>query len=64
MRAEVLAYARAREARYLVTDNWGLTQLRPQLSFLLDPSQAPAELEHQVTFIGPRRTTLIYRLRD
>lgn len=62
--AEVLAYARARGARYLVTDSWELTQLRPQLGFLLDPAQAPPEVEHQVTFIGPRRTTLIYRLRD
>jgi len=62
--ADVLAYARARRTRYLVTDNWELTQLRPQLSFLLNPAQAPAELEHQATFVGPRRTTLIYRLRD
>jgi hypothetical protein len=60
---EVLAYARARGARYLVTDDWELTQLRPQLSFLLDPIQAPDELEHLATFVGPRRTTLVYRIR-
>ncbi len=61
---EVLAYIRARKARYLVVDDWEITRLRPQLRFLLDPAQAPPELEHLVTFEDGRRTTLIYRLRD
>jgi hypothetical protein len=61
---EVLAYGQARHMRYLVTDDWELTELRPQLDFLLDPSLAPPELEHVATFDGPRRTTLIYRVRE
>jgi 4-amino-4-deoxy-L-arabinose transferase-like glycosyltransferase len=44
----VLAYARQRDARYLAIDGWE-AQLRPQLAFLLDPSQAPPELRYLAT---------------
>ncbi len=46
---DVLAYGRARGARYLVVNDWEITRLRPQLSFLLDPAQVPPELEYVVT---------------
>lgn len=59
---EVLAYGRARNARYLVTDDWELTRLRPQLGFLLEPDRAPAELEYLTSFRDDLRTTLIYRI--
>lgn len=59
---EVLAYGRARGMRYLVTDDWELTELRPQLAPLLTPAQAPPELEHLATITDDRRTTLIYRV--
>lgn len=60
--ADVLAYARARDARYLVTDSWELTRLRPQLAFLLEPDRAPEELEYLTSFRDDLRTTLIYRI--
>lgn len=47
---EVAVYARSKGARYLVVDGWE-AQLRPQLSFLLDPARAPLSLKH-VTTIG------------
>ena len=61
---QVMAYGRARAARYLVTDDWEITRLRPQLAALLDPATAPAELAHEATFSDGRRTTLIYRVID
>lgn len=44
----VLAYARQRNARYLAMDGWE-AQLRPQLGFLMIPSQAPPELRYLTT---------------
>jgi 4-amino-4-deoxy-L-arabinose transferase-like glycosyltransferase len=61
--ATVLDYGQARGADYLVIDDWEIRELRPELSFLLDPSQAPAEAEYLRTFVDPRRTTYVYRLR-
>ncbi len=61
---DVLAYARARNVRYLVTDNWELTRLRPQLGFLLEPDRAPAELEYLISFRDDLRITLIYQIID
>lgn len=62
--ADVLAYAQARNARYLVTDSWELTRLRPYLDFLLEPERAPDELEYLTSFRDGLRTTLIYRIID
>ncbi len=59
---DVLAYGRARGARYLVVNDWEITRLRPQLEFLLDPAQAPPELEHLVTLQGPVRRVVVYRI--
>jgi len=59
---QVKAYALAHGACYLVVDDWEITRLRPQLSFLLDPEGVPPELEYVAGFKA-RRTTLVYRLR-
>ncbi|HEY65304.1 MAG TPA: glycosyltransferase family 39 protein [Caldilineae bacterium] len=59
----VLRYARARGADYLVVDQWEVERLRPQLRFLLDPAQAPPELEHLATLRGGVGPVVIYRLR-
>ncbi len=45
---EVVAYARVKGARYLAVDGWEV-QLRPHLSFLLDPGRVPASLKHIAT---------------
>ena len=58
----MLAYARAKGATYLVMDERE-GRLRPQLAFLLDPAQAPRELEHLRTFEDGQRKTLVYRFR-
>jgi 4-amino-4-deoxy-L-arabinose transferase-like glycosyltransferase len=60
---QVLAYGRRRGARYLVVDTWELTTLRPQLRALLDPAQAPPEVESLAVFRDHVTTTLVYRLR-
>ncbi len=59
---QVLRYARARGAKYLVVDEWEVKRLRPQLEFLLDPSQAPPELRHLATLEGNAGPVVIYRL--
>jgi len=59
---DVLAYARSKGATYLVMDERE-GRLRPQLAFLLDPAQAPRELEHLRTFEDGQRKTLVYRFR-
>jgi len=61
--ADVVAYGRRHAAAYLVTNSWEIERLRPQLSFLLDPAQAPPELEFLAQFEDPNRTTLVYRWR-
>jgi hypothetical protein len=61
---QVMDYGRARAARYLVTDDWEITRLRPQLAALLNPATAPAELVHEVSFSDGLRTTLVYRVID
>ncbi len=56
---EVIAYARKHGARYLAMDAVEGT-LRPQLSFLLDPSQAPAELRYVATADAGADPVVIY----
>jgi 4-amino-4-deoxy-L-arabinose transferase-like glycosyltransferase len=52
---EVLAYAEAHEARYLVVDEATTPSLRPQLAGLLEPGSAPASLRAvYVAEEGPR----------
>jgi hypothetical protein len=61
---QVLAYARAHRAGYLVVDEWEVGRLRPQLQFLLDPAQAPPELCHLRTLQSDGGVVLVYALRD
>ena len=57
--AEVEAYARRKGARYLAFDGWE-AELRPQLSFLLDPSQAPAALRYLSTIDAGHEPVVLY----
>lgn len=59
----VLAYARQHDARYLVLDGWE-ARLRPQLGFLLLPSQAPPELRHLITVEASDDPVLIYEFQQ
>jgi hypothetical protein len=59
---QVEAYARERDARYLVLDAWE-ARLRPQLSFLLDPGVAPRGLEHLTTLDAGTGQVVIYAVR-
>lgn len=58
---ELLAYARAHDARYLVVDANEVTRFRPQFSFLLQPETAPAEVTYLRTFTNGT-VTLVYRI--
>lgn len=60
----ILAYGRARSARYLVVDDDEVRRLRPQLAPLLDiarPEPLPGAA-YRVGFQGPARYTLVYEL--
>lgn len=58
---EVLAYARAHDAEYLVVDEATTPDLRPQLAHLLDPANAPPELiPLYVSEAGPR--VIVYQI--
>lgn len=59
---QILAYGRARNARYLVIDDWEMRTVRPQLQFLADPATAPPEVTFLASFSDPNRTTFIYKL--
>ena len=61
---QILAYGRARNARYLVIDDWEMRTVRPQLAFLAHPATAPPEVEFMASFSDPNRTTFIYKLHD
>lgn len=55
----VLAYARRRNARYLAIDDWE-ARLRPQLSFLMEPTQAPSELRYLATIESGNDPVMLY----
>ena len=59
---EIAAYARRHGAGYLVVDAWEI-KLRPQMTALLDPAAAPAELEYVTTEDSGAGPVVIYRLR-
>jgi 4-amino-4-deoxy-L-arabinose transferase-like glycosyltransferase len=60
---EVLAYAEAHEARYLVVDQATTPSLRPQLAGLLEPGTAPAALKPlYVSEAGPK--VVVYEIND
>jgi 4-amino-4-deoxy-L-arabinose transferase-like glycosyltransferase len=60
---QVLQYARSRNVDYLVVDQWEVNRLRPQLGFLLDPAQAPPELQYLATFDSGAGPVVVYRLK-
>ncbi|MEZ4766912.1 MAG: hypothetical protein R2844_00595 [Caldilineales bacterium] len=59
---EIVAYGKARGARWLVLDDWEVETVRPQLAPLLTPSLAPPEVTLVDTFEDQRRTTYVFRL--
>ncbi len=58
---QILAYAQARQARYLVIDSWEMETVRPQLQSLANPSTAPPEVQYLADFSDPNRQTFIYQ---
>lgn len=56
----VLAYAERRRADYLVLDQYTTPGLRPQLAYLLDPTQAPSSL--MPVYVDPKGTVVVYRI--
>jgi 4-amino-4-deoxy-L-arabinose transferase-like glycosyltransferase len=61
---QVLAYADARGAHYLVVDEWEISEVRPYLAPLLDLAvNAPLpRLTRVQTYEHPGRTTLLFRI--
>ena len=59
---QIVDYGKARGARYLVTDDWEIETVRPQLTPLLLPSLAPSEVSLVATFHDPRRTTYVFSI--
>ncbi len=61
---EALARARNAKARYVVVDERYTAQTVPALRPLLDPAQAPPELEYLKTFdLYPKTRVVVYSLR-
>lgn len=58
---EIVAYGAARDARYLVIDDWEVGTVRPQLAPLLLPSLVPGDVTLLATFEDDRRTTYVFR---
>ncbi len=56
----LLRYARMHHVSYWVTNDWQLTKLRPQLSFLL--VDLPPQLRLEASFRDLKRRTLIFRI--
>jgi hypothetical protein len=59
---EVVTYAQRKGADFLSVDAHE-ARLRPQLAFLLDPAQAPAELEYLTTVDDGTGPVVLYRFR-
>ncbi len=60
---ELLAYAHTRGARFLVIDEYEVTELRPQFGFLMHPEAAPPEVIYLRTFTNGG-STLVYRFTE
>ncbi len=60
---ELLAYAQARDADYLLVSLSELRRLRPQYAALADPATAPPEVEHVRTFGQGNQAVQLYRFR-
>ncbi len=59
---EVLAYARRKGAQFIAVDQ-NEVKLRPQLAALLDPAQAPAELEFVAAVDAGAGLAVLYRIK-
>lgn len=61
---QVLAYADARGAHYLVVDEWEISEVRPYLAPLLDLGAAAPlpRLTRLQTYQHPGRTTMLFRI--
>jgi len=57
-----IEYARHKGADYVVVDERELRVLRPHLAFLLDPGNAPADLEAVFEANDRRGATIVYRI--
>ncbi|MGQ9666640.1 MAG: ArnT family glycosyltransferase [Anaerolineae bacterium] len=60
---EVLRFARENQVDYLVVNQHEFELMRPELAFLSDPSQAPAELEAVLIHHSKQGLTVVYRLK-
>ncbi len=60
---QVLSYAQARGAAYLVVDEWEIREVRPHLSFLLDPSQTPPQLHNLATIKSGAFPVMLYEFQ-
>ncbi len=58
---QILEYAQARQAQYLVIDSWEMKTVRPQLQSLANPATAPPEVQYMTDFSDANRRTFIYR---
>jgi len=61
--AGLLDYAAERGARYVVIDERTVPTLRPQLAYLLDPAEAPDNLELVMEISEGDKKILLYRIR-
>jgi hypothetical protein len=59
---EVITYAQAHNANYIVFDQFTTPTFRPQLAYLLDPAQAPEALVP--IYVNDDDGVVIYRLND
>jgi hypothetical protein len=58
---ELVQYARARDAEYLLVSPYELSKLRPQYAALADPATAPSEVAYVRTFGKGSQAILLYR---
>jgi len=61
---EVIRYARGHDVDLIVVNGDEFEVMRPQLAFLGDPAQAPAELELVNVYESDNDTTVMYKLVD
>ena len=61
---EVMAFARRHGVDYMVVNSEEFEIMRPQLAFLADPAQTPAELEWVFDYEDQAGTTVVLRLKE
>ncbi len=60
---EYIAYARRKGASYIVVDEFEVTKIRPFLSFLLDTSHPPPDLEPVMTARDRNGETIVFAVK-